>query len=367
VNSRVFISYSRNDRHIVEPLVQLLRLRGDLVFFDIDSISPGQLWRDELETAIETAAWFVLFWCAHSSQSREVEREFRAALAKGKKVVPLLLDDTALPDRVAAFQGIDFTSIPGLHPPVCTAKALTTNASKVDHSTSSEFVAGGMQSSTQPTGDHGGLGKATKVIPARARPVASYAEFGIEGGTVGRSNEATLCLPDTSRRISRIHLKIIHNNGCFTVENRGLHPISHADKYERYVEVGAVVQIFDGDTIQLGDYLLSASIPPSPKPSLRLDVSVGVRGTLPVDRRSTPNRAAANYDPFGPLEPKKVSNVRSDSHGASAGPQAKSQPSPVDTDIDALLGLIPPRYQPPAEALAQAADKLLGLLLTNPN
>ena len=110
----VFISYSRQDEPIVVPIVRLLRLgeRG-IVFLDLDSIEPGELWRGKLEDALRAAKYVVLFWCSHSSNSREVEREYRAALATGKCLVPVLLDKTPLPPGLSEYQWIDLAALAG--------------------------------------------------------------------------------------------------------------------------------------------------------------------------------------------------------------------------------------------------------------
>lgn len=115
----VFVSYSRHDEPIVVPVVKLLRL-GDhgMVFLDLDSIAPGDLWRGRLEEALASARYVVLFWCEHASGSREVEREYRAALATGKALVPVLLDRTPLPPGLSEHQWIDLSALAiGTHRP----------------------------------------------------------------------------------------------------------------------------------------------------------------------------------------------------------------------------------------------------------
>ena len=109
----IFVSYSHADTSLVAPIVVLLRVSKALVFLDSDSIPPGKRWRDELGTAISEASVVVVFWCHHAKTSREVEKEFKAAIALGKDVLPLLLDETPLPTDLADFQYIDFREIFG--------------------------------------------------------------------------------------------------------------------------------------------------------------------------------------------------------------------------------------------------------------
>jgi hypothetical protein len=87
VTEQVFVSYSHHDASLVTPVVRLLRSTNDFVFQDSDSIRPGTKWREALTAAIEQANLVVVFWCLHSSQSTEVEREYRSALEARKDVL----------------------------------------------------------------------------------------------------------------------------------------------------------------------------------------------------------------------------------------------------------------------------------------
>jgi len=108
----VFVSYSRHDATVVTPIVKLLRLgEGRMVFCDLDSIAPGERWREQLEKALGTAAYVVVFWCSHASASAEVAREYEAALASGKKLVPVLLDRTPLPAGLGEYEWIDLSAL----------------------------------------------------------------------------------------------------------------------------------------------------------------------------------------------------------------------------------------------------------------
>jgi hypothetical protein len=118
---RFFISYSRADKDLVEPIVQLLRTAPTDVFFDIDSIEPGDIWTDRLERAIKGASSFVIFWCDHSANSAWVRKEWTFAVGNKKRIIPVFLDSTGLPDELKTFQGINFRRFAhGLHlsPPV---------------------------------------------------------------------------------------------------------------------------------------------------------------------------------------------------------------------------------------------------------
>lgn len=62
-----------------------------------------------------------------------------------------------------------------------------------------------------------------KVIRYKDMPVDQpiAAEFREEGGTIGRSPESTLLLPDPDRVISRTHAVVVHQEGRFTLRDQG--------------------------------------------------------------------------------------------------------------------------------------------------
>jgi hypothetical protein len=103
----VFISYSHEDSAFLQPVVRLMRIGDEPVFFDIENLRAGSRWREQLDAALADARMLVVFWCLHSSRSPEVSREYQAAISAEKDVVPVLLDWTPLPAALAAFQWID--------------------------------------------------------------------------------------------------------------------------------------------------------------------------------------------------------------------------------------------------------------------
>lgn len=109
----VFVSYSHADTSLVAPVVKLLRVNKSLVFQDSDSIAPGKRWRSEIARGLEQSHLVVVFWCKHASHSDEVAREWQAALAQNKDLLPLLLDATPLPGPLSEFQWIDFRDTVG--------------------------------------------------------------------------------------------------------------------------------------------------------------------------------------------------------------------------------------------------------------
>jgi hypothetical protein len=102
----VFLSYSRTDAERVQPMLDELRRHGYHVFFDLQSIDPGQKWKKRLERSIRASRTLVLCWSEHARGSDYITFEYSSAEALGKPVYPWLLDRTPLP-AMLELQGIN--------------------------------------------------------------------------------------------------------------------------------------------------------------------------------------------------------------------------------------------------------------------
>lgn len=119
----IFASYSRTDETLVSSLVGLIRALGSRVFIDVTSIVPGDKWRPALTRALADARIVVVFWCVHSADSREVKNEYTSAHAQGKRIIPVLLDDTPLSRPLTDYQWLDFRGTFASHDASQTRKA----------------------------------------------------------------------------------------------------------------------------------------------------------------------------------------------------------------------------------------------------
>jgi hypothetical protein len=107
----VFISYSREDSDIIDPVVQFVRaLRNSPVFRDIDNIIAGKKWEPQLMEALTDASLVIVFWCEHSATSSYVQKEYKFAIEHDKDILPVLLDKTKMPKDLSAFQAIDLSN-----------------------------------------------------------------------------------------------------------------------------------------------------------------------------------------------------------------------------------------------------------------
>lgn len=111
----IFVSYSHRDDKVVKPLVQLLRPTGATIFRDEDAIPPGKQWEVVVTKAVQACRLVYVFWCNHSATSPEVRKEYEQAISLDKDIVPVLLDDTALPTNLKAYQWVDLRDVIGKH------------------------------------------------------------------------------------------------------------------------------------------------------------------------------------------------------------------------------------------------------------
>jgi len=104
---------------VVERLVEYLRIADVNVFFDLDTIEPGDDWAGQIQGGIKRASKFVIFWCGHAADSDYVQKEWSFALDNKKRIIPVLLDSTHLPSKLKRFQWLDFRDFGNaLHAPL---------------------------------------------------------------------------------------------------------------------------------------------------------------------------------------------------------------------------------------------------------
>lgn len=77
---KIFVSYSREDKTVVEIYRQAQLALGNEVFVDTYSIRTGENWQAALAKAIDEAEVFQLFWSSHAAASPNVRHEWDYAL-----------------------------------------------------------------------------------------------------------------------------------------------------------------------------------------------------------------------------------------------------------------------------------------------
>ena len=105
----VFLSYDREDGDFAEVVRDRLTERGFTVWMDLDRLTPGRTWRDDIDDAIRAASALVLVMSPEALASQYVTYEWAFALGAGLRVVTVLLKATPLPPRLEVLQYLDFT------------------------------------------------------------------------------------------------------------------------------------------------------------------------------------------------------------------------------------------------------------------
>ncbi len=104
----IFVSYSRQDRGRVAPLVAALEAEGWSVWWDPD-ITPGEEFDALISRELEQARALVVVWTSHSVDSRWVRGEARDAADRGA-LVPVRFDNARLP---IDFRAVHTTDLDG--------------------------------------------------------------------------------------------------------------------------------------------------------------------------------------------------------------------------------------------------------------
>jgi adenylate cyclase len=104
----IFVSYSRQDRAQVAPLVAALEAEGWSIWWDPE-IAPGEEFDELISRELDAARSLIVVWTAASVDSRWVRGEARDAADRGV-LVPVRLDNSRLP---IDFRAVHTTDLDG--------------------------------------------------------------------------------------------------------------------------------------------------------------------------------------------------------------------------------------------------------------
>src|SRR5687767_3842140 len=106
-----FISYSRKDKEFALEVARELKSAGHLVWLDQLDIPTGTRWDDEVERALHECEIFLIILTPTSISSENVKDEIGYAIDHEKRILPVLLEECAVPLRLRRFQYVDFTKM----------------------------------------------------------------------------------------------------------------------------------------------------------------------------------------------------------------------------------------------------------------
>src|SRR5689334_9601042 len=109
-STRVFLSYARADFHFVDLVRLKLEAAGITVWWDRDSLQPGQEWREGIEQGIASCHIVLVAMSPNSYNSPYVIYEWSYALGMGKNVIPLLKEPCNKHPRLERIQHLEFSN-----------------------------------------------------------------------------------------------------------------------------------------------------------------------------------------------------------------------------------------------------------------
>lgn len=105
----LFISYARADgREFARRLCDELLSEQFPAWLDEYEIKGGNDWNASIDQALEDARAILVVWTAGARASEQVESEWNYGVAQYLPILPLLIDNTALPRILAIRQAVDF-------------------------------------------------------------------------------------------------------------------------------------------------------------------------------------------------------------------------------------------------------------------
>ncbi|MGA1870590.1 MAG: toll/interleukin-1 receptor domain-containing protein [bacterium] len=105
--NKIFLSYSHADRAWVEQFVHSLTSHQIDVWYDVNDIKAGDRWQDLIQDALRKSSILVAILSKSSINRPWMFFEVGAAVADGKRVIPVLiqgLDVRDLPSLLIQFQ-----------------------------------------------------------------------------------------------------------------------------------------------------------------------------------------------------------------------------------------------------------------------
>ncbi len=107
---RVFVSYSIDDAYFVNKLVADLNKRRLIVVRATDILFIGDNIINKIEESINEVDSVIIIFSENSINSNFIPKEIEYANKQGKKIFPVVLDDTKIPINLSSIKYADFTN-----------------------------------------------------------------------------------------------------------------------------------------------------------------------------------------------------------------------------------------------------------------
>jgi hypothetical protein len=106
----IFISYSRQDSQVADKIVDALDSLGLPVWIDRREIMPGDSWIERVDQALSNSNYVLVLFSHKARESSNVSIEWQSALARQTTLIPILLENGAIPSLLQSIVYIDFAS-----------------------------------------------------------------------------------------------------------------------------------------------------------------------------------------------------------------------------------------------------------------
>jgi hypothetical protein len=129
----LFFSYSRGNLLVVRSVAGELRRLGYRTWLDLESLRPGERWREAIERAMAASDAMVYCISRLSLESAWTSVELRAARERGLPVVPLLVDDVEIDRLPPSLRELHLINTAGWAPhelPSRTAQAIASSVGR---------------------------------------------------------------------------------------------------------------------------------------------------------------------------------------------------------------------------------------------
>jgi hypothetical protein len=95
----IFVSYSHRDKELVYPVITRLFREGVRIWYD-EGIPPSGKWIEQIANTLKKCEMFIIFITLNAVSSKHVRNEIYFANKNDKKIFPIYLTKTTLPDEL---------------------------------------------------------------------------------------------------------------------------------------------------------------------------------------------------------------------------------------------------------------------------
>jgi hypothetical protein len=111
--SRVFLSYSREDRRDAEDIASALGAHGVDVWYDTDAIAPGESFQKSIADAISRCSAVIAIVSPNYAKSSWCRFEAELAVAENRPVIPILVRGDVSDSPFRYLNHLDYSHLAG--------------------------------------------------------------------------------------------------------------------------------------------------------------------------------------------------------------------------------------------------------------